>query len=398
MATAPIRTIVAADDAIDRRTLDAVLADPGIEVVAVVESHGEMRLQAGQDVEAMLVACNGHPDVALAYVAEAARERPQWPVVVVTTGNSPTALVREVFEAGADDLLTLEDPARAGSETFFALQKALARRTAPAGEAGEGQLICVLGPKGGAGKTTTVTNLGCALAEAGKRTLVVDLDLQFGDLGLTLGVQPDRTIYDLATSGGTLDVDKLDAFLVRHPTGLQILMAPTRPDKAAAVTADFLRDLYPVLRRAFDVIVVDTPPGFTPEVIATIDAATSIAMVGMLDAPSLKNTRLGLDTLELMGLATEKVRVVLNRADTNVGVSHADVVRILGRAPDVLVPSSRDVVRSVNAGEPIVVSGKRTEPAKAFRALAELYVGASASAATRSEPARGRGIRILGRA
>ncbi len=393
MSTAPIRTIVAADDAIDRRTLESVLSDPGIEVVAVVESHGEMLAQDVHDVDAMLVACNGHPDVALAYVAEATRDCPQWPVVVVTT-SSPSGLMREVFEAGADDILTLDDPLRAGSETFFALQKAVARRISPATDIAAGQLICVLGPKGGAGKTTTVTNLGCALAESGQRTLVVDLDLQFGDLGLTLGVRPDRTIYDLATSGGSLDDEKLDAYLVRHPSGLQVLMAPTRPDRAGNVTADFLRDLYPVLRGVFDVIVVDTPPGFTPEVIATIDASTSICMVGMLDAPSLKNTRLGLDTLELMGLPTDKIRIVLNRADTNVGVTHADVVRILGRAPDVLVPSSRDVVRSVNAGEPIVLSGKRSEPAKAFRALAELYVSAAAPPA---RPAGGRRSIVRGR-
>jgi pilus assembly protein CpaE len=164
------------------------------------------------------------------------------------------------------------------------------------------------------------------------------------------------------------------------------------------VTAEFLRDLYPVLRNSFDAIVVDTPPGFTPEVIASIDSATAVCMIGMLDALSLKNSRLGLETLELMGVPKERVRVVLNRADTNVGVSHADVVHVLGRAPDVLVPSSRDVVRSVNAGIPIVTSAKRSEPAKAFRALADFYVTQRATAKPSSEAPRGRGRRrVLGR-
>jgi pilus assembly protein CpaE len=97
-------------------------------------------------------------------------------------------------------------------------------------------------------------------------------------------------------------------------------------------------------------------------------------MIGMLDAPSLKNTKLGLETLQLMGYSMDRIRVVLNRADTSVGISHSDVVAVLGRAPDVLIPSQRDVVRSINAGEPIVLASKRSEPAKAFRALAELYV------------------------
>ena len=373
--SAPIRTLVAIDGAIDRRTLDAVLSDPGIEVVAVVDRHGEMGGRPAGDVDAMLVACNGHADIALAYVAEAARDQPHWPVVVVTTNQTP-ALVREAFVAGADDLLPLADEESAGADTFFALQKAIARRHGGSGGgSGTGELICILGPKGGTGKTVTTTNLGTALADAGHRVIAVDLDLQFGDLGLTLGITPDRTLFDLATGGGSLDADKLDAFLATHESGLRILMAPKRPDQAAAVTADFLRELYPLLRGIADYVVVDTPPGFTPEVIATIDSATQICMVGMLDAPSLKNTRLGLETLDLMGVVQSKVRLVLNRADTNVGISHADVVGVLGRSPDALVPSSRDVVRSVNQGEPIVLASKRSEPAKAFLALSALYAG-----------------------
>jgi pilus assembly protein CpaE len=129
-------------------------------------------------------------------------------------------------------------------------------------------------------------------------------------------------------------------------------------------------------------------------VIASIDSATAICMIGMLDALSLKNSRLGLETLELMGVPRERIRIVLNRADTNVGVSHADVVHVLGRAPDVLVPSSRDVVRSVTQGTPIVSSAKRSEPAKAFRALADLYMSQAAPAdAPRSRGRR----RVLGR-
>jgi pilus assembly protein CpaE len=112
-------------------------------------------------------------------------------------------------------------------------------------------------------------------------------------------------------------------------------------------------------------------------------------MVGMLDAPSLKNTRLGLETLGLMGVPSDKVKIVLNRAHTNVGISHADVLSVLGRAPDLLVPSSRDIVRSVNRGEPIVISAKRSDAAKAFRSLAEHY-GAQRAAAPAATPARKR--------
>jgi pilus assembly protein CpaE len=97
-------------------------------------------------------------------------------------------------------------------------------------------------------------------------------------------------------------------------------------------------------------------------------------MVGMLDALSLKNTRLGLETLELMGYPAERIRVVLNRANTSVGITGSDVQRVLGRSPDILVPSNRDVARSVNSGEPIVLSQKRSDAARAFSALASIFI------------------------
>jgi pilus assembly protein CpaE len=371
--SAPIRALVAVDRVIDPSTIEAVLDDPGINVVGVVEQEAGVADARAMPADVLLVACGTASESAVEFVASAARDRDDQPVVVVC-GGSPNGFVRDVLTSGADDIVLIDQVAAAGPETFFAMQKALARRSNGASSGDRGSLVCVLGPKGGIGKTVTSTNLGVALADAGHKTVVVDLDLQFGDAGLALGIQPDRTIYDLATSGGVIDAEKVDGYLAEHHSGVRVLLAPVRPDQAQSITVEFLKDLYATLTATFDFVVVDTPPGFTPEVIATIDAASSICMLGMLDAPSLKNTKLGLETLGLMGHPLDRVRVVLNRADSNVGISHADVVAILGRAPDVLIPSQRDVVRWVNAGEPIVLAAKRSEPAKAFRALADLAV------------------------
>jgi pilus assembly protein CpaE len=391
MSAAPIRALVAVDRLIDARVVEAVVDDPGIKVVSVVEqAAGVPAVDAAADV--LLVACGAASDDAVAFINAAARERGDRPLIVVC-GGSPNGFVREVLTSGADDIVLIDETLTPGPETFFAMQKALARRSGAAFDGARGSLVCVLGPKGGIGKTVTSTNLGVALADAGHRTVVVDLDLQFGDAGLALGLQPERTIYDLATSGGALDADKLDGYLVEHGSGLRVLLAPVRPDQAQSVTVEFLKELYATLTTAFDFVVVDTPPGFSPEVIATIDASSSICMMGMLDAPSLKNTKIGLETLGLMGYAPDRVRVVLNRADTSVGISHADVVAILGRAPDVLIPSQRDVVRWLNAGEPIVLASKRSEPAKAFRALADL----AAADRVPVETSNGRRRRLLRR-
>jgi pilus assembly protein CpaE len=256
----------------------------------------------------------------------------------------------------------------------FSLRKALARSSSPTEHNIDvGKLICVLGPKGGIGKTITACNLAVALVQAGRQTVLVDLDLQFGDVALSLGLTPELSSFDLAVSGGSLDAEKLDAFLLTHSSGLRVLAAPARPDQAASVTPEFISDVYALLREDYDFIVVDTPPSFTPEVITTIDACTYVCMVGMLDALSLKNTRLGMETLDLMGFDPDRVRVVLNRANTSVGITRNDVVSILGRVPDILVPSHRDIARSVNEGTPVVISQRRSEAARAFESLAGLF-------------------------
>jgi pilus assembly protein CpaE len=342
------------------------------------------------DADVLVVACSEQPEAALALVHWWAVERPERPVVVLCHG-SPNGFVGRAFSAGADDLMVVEPTAEVSTQTsrelIFALQKAVARKSGPAENgAGLGTMIGVLGPKGGTGKTVTCCNLGIALVESGQRVVLVDLDLQFGDVALSLGLTPQYTMHDLASAGGSLDAGKVESYLATHSSGLRVLMAPIRPDQASIIKVPFLGDVFAVLRSTHDYVIVDTPPGFTAEVIASIDASSQICLVGMLDALSLKNTKLGLETLELMGYQAQRVRVVLNRADSSVGITHNDVLGILGRPPDVLIPSHRDIARSVNEGTPIVLSHKRSEAAKAFNALAQIY--ASEGQAAEQKPSK----------
>jgi pilus assembly protein CpaE len=153
-----------------------------------------------------------------------------------------------------------------------------------------------------------------------------------------------------------------------------VMLAPTRPEQASQISVASLHSPYVILRRTYDFVIVDTPPGFSPEVIASVDGSSRICMIGMLDALSLKNTKLALETLERMGYDRDRIRIVLNRADTNVGISLSDTGAIIGRSPDVFVPSHRDVARSVNAGQAIVLTSRRSEAARAFRTLADTFV------------------------
>jgi pilus assembly protein CpaE len=295
--------------------------------------------------------------------------------------SDPNGYVSEALAAGVDDILTLPsdaDPRVAqamSGQLAFAVEKALARRNGERPMIGQkvGRMICVLGLKGGGGKTLTASNLAVSLADAGHSVAVVDLDLQFGDVGLTLGLHPERTLYDLVRSGGSLDAEKLEDFLTVHPSGVRALLAPARPDQAGVVTADFLNEVYPLLQGLHEFVIVDTPPSFTPEVIGAIDASTEVCVVAMLDSLSLKNSKLGLETLERMDYPG-RIRLVLNRADSNVGIGRDDVLAIIGRVPDVLVPSDRNITRAVNQGEPIALLHRRSEAARAFHTLAELYI------------------------
>lgn len=376
-----ITALVALDAGIDESRVRDVLTDTsGVEIAAVLSGLEESWTALDeQKSDVVIVACPPESEQALWFIREAARRYPERPIIVLS-GASANGFVQHAFESGADDLVMstpTDESSEVAGQLRFAIEKALARRTgAGAGEAtAQASLICVLGPKGGIGKTLTSANLAVGLALAGRRVVVVDLDLQFGDVGLSLGLVPTRTIFDLVKSGGSLDSDKVEAYLTAHSSGVRVLMAPVRPDQASSVTIEFLRELYPLLRASNDFVIVDTPPGFSPEVIASIDCSTHICMVGMLDSLSLKNTKLGLETLELMGYKHDRIRMVLNRADTNVGVTHEDVRAIVGRAPDVMVPSHRDVVRSVNEGMPIVQGRPRTDVAQSFRSLADLYLG-----------------------
>jgi len=367
-----IRALAVVDTGVDWPAIEHTLSRDRVEVMGVIDGLEEVWEPIEESrADVLLVACVGYSDRALYLIDGAVRRRPDRAVVVLTQ-SSPDGFLRRIFEAGADDVITV--PATA-EDVYFTLEKVIARRqgsTAAVGLA-SAPLICVLGPKGGTGKTLIAANLAVAQADRKQRVILVDLDLQFGDLGLALGLSPEKTIYDLVRAGGSLDQEKLEGYLVTHSSGARVLMAPTRPDQASVITVEFLRDLYSVLRSMSDYVIVDTPPGFTPEVIASIDMSTHVCMVGMLDTLSLKNTKLGLETLDLMGYDEAAVTLILNRADSRVGITNDDVAAIVGRVPQIRIPSDRAIPRSVNEGLPIVLGHERTAAARAFRDLADLY-------------------------
>src|SRR4051812_2659409 len=391
--TDTIRTLVVLAEHADRQLVESALeSEASLEVGGYADYLEDWRAFLEQPADVVVVACYGNDEGVTTMVNHAVRHRPDRPVVVMSEA-SPNGFLRQAFEAGADDVITLP---QSPEQVAFTLQKVIARRKGLAvpGKAAA-PLIAILGPKGGTGKTLIATNLAVALAQRDANVVLVDLDLQFGDIGLALGLSPESTMYDLMRAGPPFDHEKLDRHLIRHSSGVKVLIAPTRPDQASAVSIDFLREVYASLRTMCDAVIVDTPPGFTPEVIATIDASSDVCMVAMLDSLSLKNTKLGLETLDLMGYDTERISLVLNRADSRVGITPDHVSTIVGRGPDISVPSDREIPRSVNEGTPIVASRQGSGAAKAFRSLADRYAKAPAPKPAPLQSGSSGGVRAL---
>jgi pilus assembly protein CpaE len=387
-----LRIFVALEPSLDSGTIrGAFPAGVPVRLVSLADAHDRTAVELQEAADLVVVGCAEERDQALELIGTASRQRSNRPVVALYSGT-PNGFLERAFEAGADDLITLPQNS---SQLAFAFEKALARRRGAAPVSDRGRLVTVLGPKGGTGKTLTSCNVAVALALAGASTVIVDLDLQFGDVGLALGLKPERTVYDLAVSGGSLDGDKVDTFLAEHPSGARALLAPLRPDQAAAVTVSFLREVFEILRSRYEVVVVDTPPAFSPEVIAAVDNSSDLCVVGMLDALSLKDTKIGLETLAQMGYVSDQLTLVLNRSDTNVGISEQDVETLLGRRPDVLVPSDRAIPRAITAGQPIVVAEPKSNAAKAFTGLARRYVEPGSIGDAPSESENGSRRRML---
>jgi pilus assembly protein CpaE len=396
-----LNTLVALDGEVDRGLIETVVTrDPRIKVLDYLELDGPPASGLGAG-DALIIAVADYTTRVQDFVVTARRQHPERPIVLMCPPSS-NGYVGEAFESGVDDIVPL--PTEAGAaldptlarQLAFALEKAVMRKRGnpePKDDAAR-NVICVLGLKGGSGKTLTSINLAVSLAKAGHSVAIIDLDLQFGDVALAMGMNPVRTMYDLVRSGGSVDAEKLEDFLVVHPSGARALLAPVRPDQAAVITVPFLAEVQRLLAEMYEFVVIDTPPIFAPEVISAVDSSTDALVVVMRDTLSLKNTKLGLETLERMEYDRRRVKILLNRANTNVGIERDDVLAILGRDVDILLPSHRDIARSINQGVPIALQGA-SEAATAFHNLAQQYIDASlgTTAGARAAATHGPGAR-----
>jgi pilus assembly protein CpaE len=286
-----------------------------------------------------------------------------------------TRVLTRAMKAGARDVVAHGDVEAVGAAVSRAHQLDVALR-GPTGGAHTGRVVTVFSPKGGVGKTTMAVNLALALTQRGVRKVcLVDLDLAFGDVSITLQLFPTHSIEHAIGSEDTLDHPMLEGLLTRHQDSLMVLAAPSHPDVRDRVSPALVLRVLRSLKETFDFVVVDTAPAFDEQTLTALDETDECVVVATLDVPTLKNVKVALETLELLDIARGHRHLLLNRADDAVGIGADKVQAILGMGVATQVATSIDIAAATNAGIPIVVSNPDHPSSIAIRGLATLLAG-----------------------
>jgi pilus assembly protein CpaE len=296
--------------------------------------------------------------------------------VILVRQRVDSGLLVEAMRAGVRDVVDQRDIS--GLHRAIRECKRLAPLITPAvpgTERRRGRIVTVFSAKGGCGKTTLATNMAATLAARGSREVcLVDLDLAFGDVAIALQLFPAHTIADAAPLGDNLDFGALRALLTPHSPGLDTLVAPVEPGSGESIPASLVSRILEVLRDHYDYVIVDTPPAFDDHVLSAFDLSDLVALIATLDIPALKNLKLTLETMDLLNYPRERWRIVLNRADSKVGLAIGEVEKSLRTQIAAQIPSSRDVPAAINRGVPIVLDEPRHPVSLAIKNFSERFV------------------------
>ncbi len=300
--------------------------------------------------------------------------RPALPVVLVTDELN-TDVLRTALRLGIKDVIETPITKEKLKESLELVAQSITRGDLPKDWRPRiGKVITIMSPKGGAGKTVTASNVAVSLADwiGPERVVLFDADLQFGDICITLQVDPKHTIVDAARDIEKLDEELLGSLLARHSSGLRVLAAPLEPALADEVSTPVVVRTIGMLRRMFDYIVIDTAPFLDEPVLSILERSDAVLLVVDMDLPSVKNAKLALDTLRLIKFPFEKIKLVLNRHNSKARLDVAEMERSLGLDVSASVVSDKIVPRAVNEGVPVVMLNPRSRAAKDFRGVAKL--------------------------
>jgi pilus assembly protein CpaE len=407
-----IRVLIVDDFADTRENVRRLLQfESDIEVVGAARTAQEgIQLTSELDPDVVLMDIN-MPDMDGIAATEAIRQKSPLSQVVILSVQGDQNYMRRAMLAGARDFLT-KPPM--GDELISAVRRsgdmsrsersktkvgraggdASARRGAdavlPVGIV-QARIITVYSPKGGTGCTTVAANLAIALHNEDTRVVLVDANLQYGDVAMFFNEQGKNTILDIAPRVDELDADIVEESMIKHQaSGIHILAAPQRPEQAEKVSADQFAKMLDFLRGMYSYVVVDTSSLLTDVVLAAMDHSDAIVLITTQDIPAIKNARLFLDLLQTMGIDRERLVFVMNKYDKRIGITPERVGDNLKEKISAVIPlDERIVIPAVNKGVPFMLDNRSQPVARGVLSVAEA-VRAKVAALEQAEAPAGR--------
>jgi pilus assembly protein CpaE len=384
-----IRVLIVDDILETRDHLSKLLGfEPDIEVIGAASSGAEAIEQATKLLPDVVLMDINMPDMdGISATEQLSSQVPTASVVMMSVQGEADYLRRSML-AGAREFLVKpfsSDELTASIRQVYSREKEKAGRAISVAQAArpqdptqEGQVVAVFSPKGGVGRTTIAVNLAVAAAsELGKKVTLVDASFQFGDVAVLLNLNPkDKSMAELVPQlEEGRDPDSVDAFTLTHSSGVRVLLAPPSPEMAELITPAGVKHVLEILRQHSELVVVDCAAWFNDTILGILDMADVVLTVLTLEITSIKNIRLFLEVAEQLGYS-HKIRLVLNRADTTLGIRVADVEHSIGRKVDhTIVSDGRAVVYALNRGVPFVLSNRESQVSQDVLRLATAIVG-----------------------
>ncbi|MEK9164526.1 MAG: response regulator [Chloroflexota bacterium] len=327
------------------------------------------------------------------------KDVPSTQIVILSVQNEPDYL-RRAMMAGARDFVTKPPSGDELIRTIRRMYEISKTRSvgmpsqatpgvAGSGPGGElGKIISIYSAKGGVGCTTILTNLAAALNSEATKTVLVDCNLQFGDVGVFLNLQAKHSVIELFERAEELDPEFVASVIVPHSSGVKALLAPTSPEQADVVNAAEVKKALEYLRREYAYVLVDTPSGLNDIVLSILDASDRIILVVTPDIPAIKDARIFFDLVDALEFQPERVMLVLNRADKRGGITAANIQDSIKHDVVAQIPlDDRAILHSINNGVPLMISNRGLPTAQAMADLANKVVMSFSPAAEKELPA-----------
>jgi pilus assembly protein CpaE len=394
-----IRVLLVDDIAETRDNLEKLLFfEKDIQVVAKAGTGREAVAMAKQHQPDVVLMDINMPDMDGIAATEAILSQVPTVQVIMMSVQGEQDYLRRSMLAGAREFLTKPISAE---ELYHAIRHVYRLQTtqrryvssAPAevaqgGESasGQGQIVAVFSPKGGVGTSVVSANLAVALRQlTNKKVVLVDGNLIFGDLGVIMNLVSNKTIADLSNRMAELDRELINDVLATHTSQVKVLLAPPNPQTGELVTSDHLRAILELLRKEFDYVVVDTQSSFQDRALAVLDLADRIVTLMTLEMPCIKNIKLFLEVAELLEYPAEKILLVLNKADSRLGIRVENVEENIQHKVALQIGNaSHEMTLSINQGVPLVIEKRGHQTAKDIVALASLLSNARSGATVKT--------------